>query len=403
MMNHIKKIRFHIVVSMLVLLVPAGATASISAFKFLGIEGNGASCGMSDRLGKVSGSTEHVVNIQDCTDYSGCSMDIKWGLDRTPASGALYSVKVSLPGGTCSDADLTTLGDSCMVDLLVKEKAISSPNYMTFSIPLDYLTGPECQAGWNKTTSVYIIIKESSTEITSETLSFEIDLERPPAPELEEPEEGDSNITVKWQPVEDSSDTTIEYKVYWDDSSFSNATRTNVSVAGPMSGTSYQITELENDVEYFYAVSSIDENDNESLISAVTSAMPVNVSDFWEHYQAVGGTEDGGFCFLATAAWGSYMAPEVRTLRQFRDTYLMTNAPGRAFVRFYYRVSPGLAEAISASPLLRGVTRVALVPLVFTARAMTAMPPLAGLVAGLILLVLLTFMSGVAIRSWRRP
>jgi len=289
-----------------------------------------------------------------------------------------------------------------MTDLLVKEKSISSPNYITFSIPLDYLTGPECQAGWNKTTSVYIIIKESSTEITSETLSFEIDLERPSAPELEEPEEGDSNITVKWQPVEDSSDTAIEYKVYWDDSSFSNATRTNVSVAGPMSGTSYQITDLENDVEYFYAVSSIDENDNESVISAVTSAMPVNVSDFWEHYQAVGGTEDGGFCFLATAAWGSYMAPEVRTLRQFRDTFLMTNAPGRAFVRFYYRVSPGLADAISANPVLRGATRIALAPIVVAARAMTAMPPLAGLVAGLILLVLLTFLSGVAIRSWRR-
>ncbi len=402
MMNQTKTIRFLLAASFLAMMVPAAASASISAFKFLGIDGIGESCGMSDRLGKASGSTEHVINIQDCIDYSGCSLDVKWGLDRTPAAGASYAIKVSLPGGACVDTDFTTLGTTCMEELLVDEKTLSSPNYMTFSIPFDYLTGGDCQAGWNKTVKVYIIVEESGSAFSSETISFEADFERPVPPGLEEPEEGDSNITVKWAAIDASSDSTIEYNVYWDDSTFSNATRTNATVAGPMSGTSYQITDLDNDVEYFFAVSSIDENDNESVISAVSSAMPVNVADFWETYQAAGGTEDGGFCFLATAAWGSYLAPEVRTLRTFRDSFLMTSAPGRAFVRLYYRVSPGLADTISASPVLRAATRVALVPLVVAARAMNAMSPVVGFVAVLMLLVLLTFMFGVAIRSWRR-
>ncbi|HQP95059.1 MAG TPA: fibronectin type III domain-containing protein, partial [Myxococcota bacterium] len=209
-------------------------------------------------------------------------------------------------------------------------------------------------------------------------------------------------ITVKWSPVDDSSDSTIEYFVYWDDSSFSNSTKNNVSVAGPMSGSSYQITSLDNDTEYFYAVSSVDENDNESVLSAVSSAMPINVSDFWEHYRQSGGTEDGGFCFIATAAWGSYMAPEVRALRLFRDTYLMTNGLGRAFVRLYYATSPALADAISSSPALRASARIVLAPAVLMARVMTSMPGLTGPLAVAVFGVLLTFVFGVAVRSRRR-
>ena len=70
-------------------------------------------------------------------------------------------------------------------------------------------------------------------------------------------------------------------------------------------------------------------------------------------------------CFIATAAWGSWMDPHVAALRGFRDEVLMRHAPGRAFVAFYYRHSPPLAELISRHELLRATTRAALAPLVF--------------------------------------
>ncbi|MEK6775643.1 MAG: S8 family serine peptidase [bacterium] len=72
----------------------------------------------------------------------------------------------------------------------------------------------------------------------------------------------------------------------------------------------------------------------------------------------------GGNCFIATAAFGSPLERHVRTLQEFRDRCLMTNGPGRAFVRLYYQYSPPLAERIADSPLLRGMVRILLIPLI---------------------------------------
>jgi hypothetical protein len=70
-------------------------------------------------------------------------------------------------------------------------------------------------------------------------------------------------------------------------------------------------------------------------------------------------------CFIATAAWGSWMDPHVVSLRLFRDDVLMQSAPGRAFVALYYRHSPALARLIGRHETLRAATRGLLAPLVF--------------------------------------
>ena len=55
-------------------------------------------------------------------------------------------------------------------------------------------------------------------------------------------------------------------------------------------------------------------------------------------------TKKSGGCYIATAVYGSYNSPEVRTLRKFRDNTLSQNFFGRLFIKFYYKTSPTLVK-----------------------------------------------------------
>ena len=71
-------------------------------------------------------------------------------------------------------------------------------------------------------------------------------------------------------------------------------------------------------------------------------------------------------CFIATAAYGSYLSPEVKSLREFRDNVLLASAPGKQLVSLYYDLSPTLADIIQQSEATRTATRWVLTPVVYT-------------------------------------
>lgn len=87
------------------------------------------------------------------------------------------------------------------------------------------------------------------------------------------------------------------------------------------------------------------------------STPPLNLVD------SSGGS--GGGCFIATAAYGSYLHPKVLLLRNFRDNYLLTTPWGRNLVSAYYQLSPPLAGYIAKHETLRLVARLCLIPLIF--------------------------------------
>jgi hypothetical protein len=95
----------------------------------------------------------------------------------------------------------------------------------------------------------------------------------------------------------------------------------------------------------------------------------------------------GGGCFIATAAYGSYMEPHVKALRDFRDRVLLTNNIGRSFVELYYTYSPSVADFIAKHTSLQRVARWSLLPLVGVSWVALNL----GSVSALALILLLTF------------
>jgi len=88
------------------------------------------------------------------------------------------------------------------------------------------------------------------------------------------------------------------------------------------------------------------------------------------------GDDQGGGCFIATAAYGSPLHPHIDILRQFRDKYLMTNKLGRKFVAMYYKYSPSVAERIAKCKILKVFIRIQLLPLVALGYSMVYFGPI---------------------------
>jgi PGF-pre-PGF domain-containing protein len=72
-------------------------------------------------------------------------------------------------------------------------------------------------------------------------------------------------------------------------------------------------------------------------------------------------------CVIATATYGSELAPQVQFLRGFRDDLVMKTLAGRSFMTvfnaWYYSWSPAVAASIASDPSAKAVMRAALQPL----------------------------------------
>ena len=77
--------------------------------------------------------------------------------------------------------------------------------------------------------------------------------------------------------------------------------------------------------------------------------------------------EKGGGCLIATAAYGSEMAPQVQFLRELRDNTVLQTQSGTAFMtgfnQFYYSFSPAVADYERENPVFKEAVKITLTPL----------------------------------------
>ena len=78
-------------------------------------------------------------------------------------------------------------------------------------------------------------------------------------------------------------------------------------------------------------------------------------------------SSEGGGCLIATAAFGSEMAPQVQFLREIRDGKVMATQSGTAFMtgfnQFYYSFSPAVADYERENPVFKETVKLALTPM----------------------------------------
>jgi len=78
-------------------------------------------------------------------------------------------------------------------------------------------------------------------------------------------------------------------------------------------------------------------------------------------------TSRGGGCLIATATFGSELAPQVQQLRELRDNSLLQTESGRSFMEsfnsFYYSFSPGIADLERENPVFKEAVKLTITPL----------------------------------------
>ena len=94
-------------------------------------------------------------------------------------------------------------------------------------------------------------------------------------------------------------------------------------------------------------------SDEQTLVGEGTNTSEVN--------------EEGGGCLIATAAYGSEMAPQVQFLRELRDNTVLQTQVGTSFLtgfnQFYYSFSPAVADYERENPIFKEAVKVTLTPL----------------------------------------
>jgi len=86
-------------------------------------------------------------------------------------------------------------------------------------------------------------------------------------------------------------------------------------------------------------------------------------------------TDFHGDCLIATASYGSELAPQVQMLREIRDNTLLNTESGKIFMNgfntIYYSFSPQIAQLENENSLFKETVKVFITPMITALSIMT--------------------------------
>ena len=199
-------------------------------------------------------------------------------------------------------------------------------------------------------------------------------------------------LALSWDP--NGEPDLAGYRVYY---GISSRDYDNIADVGNVSSCS--LSGLEPNTRYYVALTAYDTSYNESGFSDEVSGISNADSS-----PVQTGSEDGHGkwgCFIATAAYGSYLNPHVKILRGFRDEFLISSSLGSKCVHLYYQYAPRIAKHIEKFSFLQLLTRQALLPLIGMSSLCNKFNKITSLPTLLFLLVCLLLIFTAALRSSR--
>ena len=127
-----------------------------------------------------------------------------------------------------------------------------------------------------------------------------------------------------------------------------------------------------NDKSYTFAYSNTVENFNNELSkfneSLNSFEIPSQNSNIIKSTEKNSSEEEGGGCLIATATYGSELAPQVQQLRELRDNQLLQTESGTAFMStfndIYYSFSPIIADYVRENPYFKEAVKLVITPMI---------------------------------------